>query len=65
MLPFRKAFVVAVHEWAENSGLKVVPAVAASLLAGHCVCDGHRGAIFPIELRELRELLQQPEALDR
>jgi pyruvate dehydrogenase E2 component (dihydrolipoamide acetyltransferase) len=48
--------------WAENGGLKVVPAVTASLSADHRVSDGHRGALF---LTELRELLQHPEALDR
>lgn len=36
------------------------PTVMASLAADHRVSDGHRGARF---LAELRELLQQPEAL--
>jgi pyruvate dehydrogenase E2 component (dihydrolipoamide acetyltransferase) len=48
--------------WAENGALKVVPAVTASLSADHRVSDGHRGALFLIELREL---LQRPEELDR
>ncbi len=48
--------------WAENGGLKVVPAVTASLSADHRVSDGHRGSLFMIELREL---LQQPEELNR
>ncbi|MDB0509601.1 2-oxo acid dehydrogenase subunit E2 [Ralstonia solanacearum] len=48
--------------WAESGGLKVVPAVTASLSADHRVSDGHRGALF---LAELCELLQHPEALDR
>ncbi|MGE8451856.1 MAG: dihydrolipoamide acetyltransferase family protein [Pseudomonadales bacterium] len=47
--------------WAENGELKVVPAVTASLSADHRVSDGHRGARF---LVELRELLQHPEELN-
>jgi pyruvate dehydrogenase E2 component (dihydrolipoamide acetyltransferase) len=46
--------------WAENGGLKVMPTVTASLSADHRVSDGHRGALFLIELREL---LQRPEEL--
>lgn len=48
--------------WAENGELKVVPAVTASLSADHRVSDGHRGALF---LVELRELLQHPEELNQ
>ncbi|HLF97031.1 MAG TPA: dihydrolipoamide acetyltransferase family protein [Methylococcaceae bacterium] len=48
--------------WAENGGLKVIPAVTASLSADHRVSDGHRGALF---LVELRDLLQCPEELSR
>lgn len=48
--------------WAENGGLKVTPAVTASLSADHRVSDGHRGARF---LTELGEALQHPEELDR
>ena len=48
--------------WAENGGLRIVPAVTASLSADHRVSDGHRGALFLIELREL---LQRPEELNR
>lgn len=48
--------------WAENGGLKVLPLVTASLSADHRVSDGHRGALF---LRELNDLLQRPEELDR
>ncbi|MFZ2294642.1 MAG: 2-oxo acid dehydrogenase subunit E2, partial [Polaromonas sp.] len=40
--------------------LCAVATVTASLAADHRVSDGHRGALF---LAELRELLQQPEAL--
>lgn len=48
--------------WAENGGLKALPVVTASLAADHRVSDGHRGALF---LRELADLLQRPEELDR
>ena len=37
-----------------------MPVVTASLAADHRVSDGHRGALF---LVELRELLQRPEEL--
>lgn len=46
--------------WAENGALSVMPVVTASLAADHRVSDGHRGALF---LAELRDLLQQPESL--
>jgi pyruvate dehydrogenase E2 component (dihydrolipoamide acetyltransferase) len=46
--------------WVENGALTVMPVVTASLAADHRVSDGHRGALF---LAELRELLQQPENL--
>jgi pyruvate dehydrogenase E2 component (dihydrolipoamide acetyltransferase) len=48
--------------WAEDGGLKALPVVTASLAADHRVSDGHRGALF---LRELADLLQRPEELDR
>jgi pyruvate dehydrogenase E2 component (dihydrolipoamide acetyltransferase) len=48
--------------WAENGQLKPMPVVTASLSADHRVSDGHRGALF---LVELRELLQRPEELDK
>ena len=44
--------------WIENGVVKVMPSVSASLSADHRVSDGHRGALF---LVELRELLQHPE----
>jgi len=53
---------VAERPWAENGGLKVLPVVTASLSADHRVSDGHRGALF---LLELNELLQHPEELDK
>ncbi len=46
--------------WVEDGALGVMPIVTTSLAADHRVSDGHRGARF---LAELRELLQQPEKL--
>ncbi|MBX3675923.1 MAG: 2-oxo acid dehydrogenase subunit E2 [Rhodocyclaceae bacterium] len=46
--------------WADKGALSVMPAVTASLAADHRVSNGHRGALF---LAELRNLLQQPEEL--
>ena len=46
--------------WAENGALTAMPVVTASLAADHRVSDGHRGALF---LAELRDLLQRPENL--
>ncbi|WP_029049169.1 dihydrolipoamide acetyltransferase family protein [Cupriavidus sp. amp6] len=48
--------------WAEDGAVTVMPAITASLSADHRVSDGHRGALF---LTDLRELLQHPEELDR
>ncbi|MFH1870512.1 MAG: dihydrolipoamide acetyltransferase family protein [Pseudomonadota bacterium] len=53
---------VAERPWAENGGLKALPVVTASLAADHRVSDGHRGALF---LRELNDLLQRPEELEK
>jgi pyruvate dehydrogenase E2 component (dihydrolipoamide acetyltransferase) len=53
---------VAERPWAENGGLKVLPVVTASLSADHRISDGHRGALFLIELNEL---LQRPEELEK
>lgn len=47
--------------WAENGALTVMPVVTASLSADHRVSDGHRGAMF---LAELRDLLQHPGELE-
>lgn len=46
--------------WVLEGTLTVMPVVTASLAADHRVSDGHRGALF---LAELRDLLQQPESL--
>ena len=43
-----------------DGGLRIIPAVMASLAADHRVSDGHRGALF---LAEIHRLLQQPESL--
>jgi len=53
---------IAERPWAENGELKVLPLVTASLSADHRVSDGHRGALF---LRELNDLLQHPEDLEK
>lgn len=45
-----------------DGGIKAMPVIVASLAADHRVSDGHRGALF---LRELAELLQHPEELDK
>jgi pyruvate dehydrogenase E2 component (dihydrolipoamide acetyltransferase) len=52
---------VSERPWAESGGLKVLPCVTASLSADHRVSDGHRGALF---LLELKDLLQRPEELN-
>jgi len=52
---------VAVRPWVENGELRAVPLLTASLAADHRVTDGHQGALF---LAELRELLQTPEKLE-
>lgn len=44
-----------------DGAVVALPAVTASLAADHRVSDGHRGAVF---LAELRDLLQRPEALE-
>ncbi|MDP1653539.1 MAG: dihydrolipoamide acetyltransferase family protein [Rhodocyclaceae bacterium] len=53
---------IAERPWVEAGELKVLPVVTASLSADHRVSDGHRGALF---LRELNDLLQRPEELDK
>lgn len=46
--------------WVEDGQVRPMPLLTASLSADHRVSDGHRGALF---LAELRELLQRPEEL--
>ena len=52
---------IAERPWVDAGTLGVQPTIVASLAADHRVSDGHRGALLLIELREL---LQQPAALD-
>ena len=51
---------VALRPWVQDSAIQAVPVVCATLAADHRASDGHCGALF---LAELRELLQQPQAL--
>lgn len=50
------------HPAVVAGAVAVMPALTATLAADHRVSDGHRGGLF---LAELRELLQQPEAIAR
>ena len=47
--------------WVVDGKVRVQPVVCATLAADHRASDGHRGALF---LAALRDLLQQPAALD-
>lgn len=51
---------IATRPWAQDGAIRLVPVVRATLAADHRASDGHRGALF---LAELRELLQQPQDL--
>jgi pyruvate dehydrogenase E2 component (dihydrolipoamide acetyltransferase) len=51
---------VADRAWAQDGWIRSLPVVTATLAADHRVSDGHRGALF---LAELRDLLQQPQSL--
>jgi pyruvate dehydrogenase E2 component (dihydrolipoamide acetyltransferase) len=46
--------------WVESGTVRAASMVTATVAADHRVSDGHQGALF---LAELRELLQQPEKL--
>lgn len=46
--------------WVEDGVVRALPVVSATLAADHRVSDGHRGALF---LAEIRDLLQHPEGL--
>jgi pyruvate dehydrogenase E2 component (dihydrolipoamide acetyltransferase) len=52
---------IAPRPWVVDGELQAVPVLTASLAADHRVTDGHQGALF---LAELRELLQTPEKLE-
>ena len=51
---------VAVRPWVLDGEIRALPVVTATLAADHRVSDGHQGALF---LAELRDLMQQPQAL--
>ncbi|ABD68139.1 catalytic domain of components of various dehydrogenase complexes [Rhodoferax ferrireducens T118] len=51
---------IAVRPWVEGGKVHALPLLCATLAADHRASDGHRGALF---LAELRELLQQPQTL--
>ncbi|GAB4165810.1 MAG: dihydrolipoamide acetyltransferase family protein [Rhodocyclaceae bacterium] len=51
---------IAERPWAHDGAIFALPAITASLSADHRVSDGHRGALF---LAEIRELLQRPDNL--
>ncbi|MDO8249474.1 MAG: dihydrolipoamide acetyltransferase family protein [Rhodoferax sp.] len=51
---------IATRPWVVDGEVHAQPLVCATLAADHRASDGHRGALF---LVELRELLQQPQAL--
>lgn len=52
---------VAERPWVQDGALCAQTLVTASLAADHRASDGHVGALF---LAELRDVLQQPQALD-
>lgn len=55
---------ITLRPWADADKpgeLSALPVLDATLAADHRVSDGHQGALF---LAELRELLQQPQVLD-
>lgn len=51
---------ILVRPWVLDGVVSAQPVVRATLAADHRVSDGHRGALF---LAELRDLLQQPQLL--
>jgi pyruvate dehydrogenase E2 component (dihydrolipoamide acetyltransferase) len=51
---------VTVRPWVQDGEILAQPLLCATLAADHRASDGHRGALF---LVELRELLQQPQTL--
>jgi pyruvate dehydrogenase E2 component (dihydrolipoamide acetyltransferase) len=48
--------------WVTPDGVQASPVVTVTLSADHRAGDGHRGALL---LAEIREQLQDPQALDR
>lgn len=53
---------IELRPWVAEGKVRAMPLLCATLAADHRVSDGHRGALF---LAELREVLQQPEAWAR
>lgn len=51
---------IEVRPWVEAGKVCALPLLCATLAADHRASDGHRGALF---LAELRDLLQQPQTL--
>ncbi|MDO9199498.1 dihydrolipoamide acetyltransferase family protein [Rhodoferax sp.] len=51
---------IVVRPWVQDGEVRALPVVDATLAADHRASDGHRGALF---LVELRELLQRPQSL--
>jgi pyruvate dehydrogenase E2 component (dihydrolipoamide acetyltransferase) len=51
---------IGARPWVEDGEVRGQPLVCATLAADHRVSDGHRGALF---LVELRDLLQRPQAM--
>lgn len=51
---------IVARPWVQDGEVRAQPVVCATLAGDHRASDGHRGALF---LAELRELLQQPQAL--
>jgi pyruvate dehydrogenase E2 component (dihydrolipoamide acetyltransferase) len=52
---------IALRPWADDTGVRALPVLTASLAADHRASDGHRGTLL---LAEIREALQAPETLD-
>lgn len=50
---------IEIRPWIVDGKVRAVPLLCATLAADHRASDGHRGALF---LAELREVLQQPAA---
>lgn len=50
---------IEIRPWVADGKVRAVPLLSATLAADHRASDGHRGALF---LAELREVLQQPAA---
>ena len=51
---------IVARPWVQDGEVRALPVVCATLAADHRASDGHRGALF---LVELRELLQRPQSL--